>query len=156
MPEALKNGRANYIIFEELIRKLTGFRKTKGSDHIDAGGRTYEQKSFVDEQLDPVGDIFRTSSSSTFGANNHGPKVKAFLDSGDYSSAMQLCMETGYNKNDFYIYTNTGQYDVSVPFKYIIIPKNSVLNLLSKSDPRLISRREILELSNSEVTITTL
>ena len=156
MPEALKNGRANYIIFEELVRKLTGLKKATGSDHKDSEGRTYEQKSFVDERIDPTGDMFRTSSSSTFGANNHGPKIKQFLSDGDYPSALNLCMETGYNKNDFYIYTNTGQYEVSVPFKYLVIPKNSVISLLSKTDPRMISRKEILELSTSEVEITTI
>jgi hypothetical protein len=154
MPEALKNGRANYIIFEELVRNLTGLKKAKGSDHVDTNGKTYEQKSFVDEALDPMGDIFRTSSSSTFGANNKGPEVKRLLEMDDYRAALKLCKVTGYNKNDYYIYTNTGQYEVSVPFKYIIVPTSSVLRLLSQTDPRLISRSEILYLATSQVEIT--
>lgn len=153
MPEALKNGRANYILFEELVRKLTGLKKAKGSDHVDASGRTYEQKSFVDEVLDPGGDIFRTSSSSTFAANNKGPEVKRLLERDDYVAALKLCKETGYNKNDFYIYTNTGQYEVSVPFRYLIVPTSSVLKLISQTDPRLISRSEILSLATAHVDI---
>ena len=31
-PDTLANGRANYILFEELVRALTGLRKTTGSD----------------------------------------------------------------------------------------------------------------------------
>ena len=42
-PETLANGRANYILFEELIRKMTGLTKAKNSDHKDDTGKTYEQ-----------------------------------------------------------------------------------------------------------------
>jgi len=45
MDKALANGRANYVIFEELIRHFTGLLETTGSDHKDSDAKTYEQKS---------------------------------------------------------------------------------------------------------------
>jgi len=76
------------------------------------------------------------------------------LEGGKYEKARKLCECTGYSKNNFYIYTNTGQYDPSVPFKYIIVPRELVLKHLSKSDPRLISRSEVLALAKKEVKIS--
>ena len=154
MLEALKNGRANYIIFEELVRKLTGLVKTSGSDHEDSQGSKYEQKSYVDYAIDSSKEFFQTSSSSTFPANRYGKEIKELLEGGNYEKAKKLCECTGYSKNNFYIYTNTGQYDPSVPFKYIIVPRELVLKHLSKSDPRLISRSEVLALAKIEVKIS--
>lgn len=155
MDKALANGRANYVIFEELIRHFTGLLETTGSDHKDSGGKTYEQKSFPDAELHPKSpDLFRMSSSSTFGANNHGPKVKAFLDSGDYEAALELCKTTGYNKNDFYIFTNTGGFKPDSTLRYIILPKTEVIEHLDSEDPRLISRSTVLGLAKSKVVIS--
>lgn len=155
MDKALANGRANYVIFEELIRHFTGLLETTGSDHRDSDGKTYEQKSYPDADLHPNSpDLFRISSSSTFAANNHGPKVKAFLENGDYDSALELCKTTGYNKNDFYIFTNTGGFKPESTLRYIILPKDEVLDHLDSEDPRLISRSTVLGLAKSKVVIS--
>ena len=42
---SLSNGRSSYVIFESLVRELTGLKKVKNSDHVDSAGRFYEQKS---------------------------------------------------------------------------------------------------------------
>lgn len=152
--KALANGRANYVIFEELIRHFAGLLETTGSDHKDSHGKTYEQKSYPDPELHPNSDdLFRISSSSTFAANNHGPKVKAFLECGDYESALELCKTTGYNKNDFYVFTNTGGFKAGSTLRYIILPKNEVLEHLDSKDPRMISRSTVLGLAKSKVVI---
>ena len=62
-------------------------------------------------------------------------------------------MEKGYDKNDFYVYINSAQYQISIALSYVIIPKRDVLRLLSKSDPRLISRRDVLNLVTKKVVI---
>jgi hypothetical protein len=146
-PDTLANGRANYILFEELIRALTGLKKATGSDHVGPDGSLYEQKAFKDLELFPgnENDLFQTSASNTFGANNNGPKIKKFLESNNYESALEICMETGYRKNQFYIYTNTKSYKTSVPLKYFVVPTIDVLASLSSSDPRLISRNSLLK-----------
>ena len=145
-PETLANGRANYILFEELIRKMTGLTKAKNSDHKDNTGKTYEQKAYKDPAIYPKlnDDLFHTSASSTFGANNKGPKIKKLLESGDYQAALAICKETGYDYNDFYIYTNTKQYKSSFPLRYFVMPKADVLAILEADDPRKISRKVIL------------
>jgi hypothetical protein len=154
-PEALSNGRANYIIFESLIRDVTGFIKTSGSDHKDELGRRYEQKSYEDPDLYPESkDLFRCSSSSTFGANNHGPKIKAYIAAGEYEKALELCKSTGYNKNDFYIFTNTGGYKPAIPFRFFIVDKNVLVENLNLNDPRLISKTVLFNMLKSKVKIT--
>lgn len=154
-PEALSNGRANYIIFESLIRSITGLQKTSGSDHQDNLGRKYEQKSYEDPELYPTSkDLFRCSSSSTFSANNHGPKVDAFVDAGEYAKALEVCMKTGYNKNDFYIFTNTGGYEPRVPFRFFLLDKEKLLSNLDSKDPRLVSKTVLFGMLKSKVVIT--
>ncbi|MEI6671389.1 MAG: hypothetical protein WCL15_05140 [Actinomycetes bacterium] len=145
-PDTLANGRANYILFEELLRKLTGLSKAKHSDHEDSNGKTFEQKAYKDPAIypDPDDDFFQTSASTTFGANNNGPKIKKLLEGGDYDSALAICKETGYNKNDFYIYTNTKQFNVSFPLRYFVMPKADVLVNLATHDPRLVNRKTLL------------
>ena len=101
----------------------------------------------------PEHDDFQTSASSTFGANNKGPLIKRLLDNGDYQSALKICIETGYEKNQAYVYTNTRKYIAEVPFRYIIVPKLDVLDMLSKEDPRLISRDGILKKVKKTVQI---
>ncbi len=144
MTGTLANGRSNYLLFEQLVRDLIGLERTAGSDHVAADGCRYEQKAYTDPQIDPAADLFQTSASSTFGANNNGPKVKAFLEAGDYPGALAICAATGYDHNDFYIYTNTRSYNPSVPFRFLIVPKVDVVGLLDASDPRLISRSVVL------------
>ena len=153
-PEALASGRANYMLFEALVRDFSGLLKTSGSDHKDAQDRTYEQKAYEDPEAYPKSkDIFRCSSSSTFGANNHGPKVKRFIELGDYAAALQLCKETGYDKNDFYVFTNSGSFVATVPFRYFIIPKDDVVANLDLEDPRLISRSKLLSMIKAKVVL---
>lgn len=142
----LSNGRASYILFENLVRERFGLLKAKGSDHQDAKGRMYEQKSYVDASLSST-DLFHTAASSTFGANNNGPKIKALLAKGDYDEALALVKTTGFSKNDFYIYTNTGGFDGSSPLRVLFVTQADVLALIDKTDPRLISRSALLRLS---------
>ena len=152
--KALASGRSNYIIFEELVREFADLYPTSGSDHKDSANRTYEQKAFEDESLHPKSkDLFRCSASSTFAANNNGPKIKKLLEANDYSGALEICKITGYNKNDFYVFTNSGSYSTTVPFKYFILPKHEVMKHLDKKDPRIISRSTLLGLLKSKVVL---
>lgn len=153
-PEALSSGRSNYMLFEALVRDFSGLVTTSGPDHKDSHNRTYEQKAYKDpEAYLKSKDLFRCSSSSTFPANNHGPKVKRFLEQGDYAAALQLCKETGYDKNDFYVFTNSGSFVATVPFRYFIIPKDDVVANLDSEDPRLISRSKLLSMVKSKVVL---
>lgn len=145
-PDTLANGRANYILFEELVRALTGLIKTAGSDHTSPTGTKYEQKAFKDTVLYPgtENDLFQTSASSTFGANNDGPRIKRLLAANDYESALKICRVTGYDHNEFYIYTNTRGFKPTVPLKYFVVPTVDVISNLNPSDPREISRKTLL------------
>lgn len=144
-PETLANGRANYIVFEWLIRDLAELTKTTGSDSKDAHGRTYEQKAYKDPELYPNdSDLFRVSSSSTFGANNYGPTVNRLVRERKYDEAFAIVDETGYSKNDFYILTNTGGYNPTIPLRFVILEKDLLVANLDKVDPRLISKNVIL------------
>lgn len=154
-PETLSNGRANYVLFEELIRKITGLRKTERSDHTSKNNETYEQKAYYDTELYPESkyDLFQTSASSTFGANNNGPKIKKFLETNKYEEALALCRQTGYDHNDFYIYTNTRDFNPKIPMRFFIVPTRDVIANLSKDDPRLISRSKIMSMVKSHKKI---
>ncbi len=153
-PDALASGRANYMIFEALVRDFAGLEKTTSSDHIDSKGRTYEQKAYEDPELYPKSnDLFRCSSSSTFGANNDGPKVKKFLENNDYASALELCKVKGYNKNDFYIFTNSGSFKTEIPFRYFIIPKDDLVAELDSEDPRMISKTKLFNMIQTKVVL---
>jgi hypothetical protein len=149
----LSSGRANYILIEDLISRFSQGGK---SDLRDVAGFNYEVKSYRDVAAHPSSDAdwFHTASSSTFAANNYGPAVKEMLDKGHYQDALELCKEKGYNKNEFYVYVNSAQYQIGTALSYVIVPKSDVLRLLSKSDPRLISRRKILGLVTSKVAIS--
>lgn len=153
-PDALASGRANYMLFEALVRDFAGLQKTTSSDHKDSDGKTYEQKAYEDPELYPKSkDLFRCSSSSTFGANNDGPKVKALLEAGNYSGALELCKVKGFNKNDFYIFTNSGSYKTDVPFRYFIIPKDELVANLDSEDPRMISKTRLFSMIKSKVVL---
>ena len=154
-PEALSNGRANYILFEYLVRDLAGIKKTTGSDHKNSEGNKFEQKAFPDFDLYPnADDLFRISASSTFGANNNGPKIKKLLEENDYAGALEICMTTGYGKNDFYILTNTSNFKPHVPFRYIILPTAELIAHLDKADPRMVSRSWVLNQVKQTVKIS--
>lgn len=144
--EVLRNGRASYVLFESLVRELTGLSKATVSDHKDHRGRKYEQKAYPDIELWPRDkDLFRCSASSTFGANNNGPRIKRLLEAGDYEGALKICRETGYDKNDFYIFTNTSKFVASVPFRFVCMTAQDVLSNVDKGDPRMISRTLVLQ-----------
>lgn len=153
-PEALSNGRANYILFESLIRHFTGLSKAQVSDHVDSNGKRYEQKAYEDPELYPRSkDLFRFSASSTFGANNNGPKIKKLLETGNYQEALAICMKTGYDKNDFYIFTNSAGYSTEIPLRYFIVPKSSLIKMLDLKDPRLVSKSRLFRLIQSKVVL---
>lgn len=145
-PDTLANGRANYILFEELVRTITGLKKTSGSDHTGPDGTRYEQKAFMDPVLYPgdENDYFQTSASSTFPANNNGPRIKRLLEANDYESALKICCETGYDHNAYYIYTNTKKFKTDVPLKFFAVPTKDVISCLNPLDPREVSRKALL------------
>lgn len=154
----LGNGRANYILFENFVAQCTGLNPNSqggASDLVDDSGNGFEVKSYKDPALhpDPRNDLFHTAASSTFGPNNHGPTINRLLRDGKYDEALQICKESGYNKNSFYIYLNTAQYRVDVPLRYMIVPTSDVLRLISPQDPRLISRKALLDLAEERVQI---
>lgn len=154
----LSNGRASYILFQHLVSRLSGLRENSegnSSDLVDDEGRGYEVKSYADPQLwpKPGVDLFHTAASSTFGPNNHGPRIRDLLKAGDYDQALQICRLSGYDKNAFYIYTNTSGYAATIPFRYFVIPTETVLQTLSTADPRRISRRALLAMCTSTVRV---
>lgn len=154
----LRNGRASYILFQNLVAKLTGLvdgNEGGSSDLLDKSADGFEVKSYKDPDLHPKAkdDIFHTAASSTFGPNNLGPVVKGLLEGGDYEGALTVCRATGYDKNAYYIFTNTGGYEPSVPFRYFIVPTSTVLATISRTDPRKISRRDLLRLIRKRVVI---
>lgn len=145
----LENGRANYILFENLTGMLAGLsQNSQGgkADLKDASGLQYEVKSYPDLETYPAEkfDLFHTAASSTFGPNNKGPVVKKLLEAGDYGGALAVCKAAGYNHTDYFVYTNTAKFKPSAPFRFVVISKIDVLGMLEWHDPRLISRRRIL------------
>ncbi len=156
----LSNGRSNYILFEKLVAFLSGLgAHSQGAkaDLICSETRhLYEVKAYQDPLLDTKpnqGEFFQTSASCTFGANNKGPIIKSLLAAGDYVKALEICRETGYDHNQRYIYTNTRGYLPSIAFSYFIVPTSTVIDCLSKEDPRLVSRSKLLEKISKTVLI---
>jgi hypothetical protein len=150
--QSMKNGRANFDVVQRPIADCAGLSlKSEGadSDLQDSLGRGYEVKSYLDPERWPARtlrqDTFHTAPSSLFNANNQGPAIKRLLEAGNHSEAMEMCRKSGYDKNDFYVYVNSGRFDFSVPLRYVILPTAEVLKLVSKIDPRDISRTAILE-----------
>jgi hypothetical protein len=153
-PEALRNGRANYPIFEELIREVTGLQKATTFDHQSSKGEIYEQKSYLEPVMYPKkGKLFHISRSKTFGANNEGPTYKKLLDAGNYKAAKEKLMPD-YKKINYFIFTNTGEYEPNTPFRFVVMPRKDVLSILDKKDPRRISRLDMLNLSNGRIILT--
>jgi len=154
----LENGRANYILFENLTGMLTGLSQNSQGGKADlksADGAQYEVKSYPDVEVYPElkYDLFHTAASSTFGPNNKGPIIKKMLAEGDYQSALDICKQAGFDHTDFFVYTNTAKFKPSTPFRFTIVPKHKVLELLDLRDPRLISRRSILGLCTDVVRL---
>jgi len=167
--KVLANGRCSYLVFEMVLERLTGLEgngQGKGSDLVDSKkdeeDEGYEVKSFHDQDDYPKkGKAFHTAASCTASANNRGPEIKALLADGDYAGALKICETTGYDHNVFYIYTNTAEWRLrgsgNTKFKYIVIPKKALLELLKKKkkddekegkepDPRTIKRSDLFEL----------
>lgn len=159
------NGRSSYMIFEELVSILTGFERNsqaQGSDFSYAG-KGYEQKSFANlfalkkdkgkivprykTESGYKNQKFHTAASCCATANNVGKDtIRPLLKEGKYQEALDICKETGYNHNDYYVYTNTGGFDpLKSAFSYVIVPKEFVLQNLDKKDPRKISLKCILD-----------
>jgi hypothetical protein len=158
MTAILSNGRANYILFENLTGMLTGLLQNSQGGKADLkseDGMQYEVKSYpdIDEYPSEKFDLFHTAASSTFGPNNKGPFVKKCLADGDYSTALEICKNAGYNHTDFFVYTNTAKFKPSSPFRFTIVPKAQVLELLDQSDPRLISRQRIMSLCTETIRL---
>jgi len=154
---ALSNGRCSYLIFEELVGKLAGLEpgtQGSGSDLKDEDGNGYEMKAYMDPIIYPrKGEEFHTSASCTFPPNRHGKKIRKMLSDGRYSQVLKLCKETGYSKNEFYIYTNTSRFTLELPLKFLILPTSRVLTLISKTDPRKICRQDVLDAADEEVDV---
>jgi hypothetical protein len=151
--DLLSSGRANYLLFQQLVARCTGWGS--GSEGGDSdltlpGGLGAEVKAFYDADAYPAATAkhttIHTAASSTFGPNNNGPKVKRLLAAGDYPGALALCASTGYDKNAYYVYTNTRGYKAGTPLKYLVVPTAAVAANLSKQDPRIIDRGALLKL----------
>lgn len=156
----LSSGRANYLLFQDLVGRCTGW--ASGSEGGDSdlsipGGKGAEVKAYYDPTSYPDTTAkyaaIHTAASSTFGPNNNGPKVKALLKAGDYAAALDLCTTTGYTKNAYYVYTNTRGYRAGEPLKYLVVPTTTVLANLSKNDPRTIDRTALMSLIRRTRTI---
>ena len=74
----LTNGRANYVLFQHVVARCTGLSENSegaAADLVDDAGRGYEVKSYKDPEAYPFKDErFHTAASSTFPANNRGPR----------------------------------------------------------------------------------
>ena len=94
-----------------------------------------------------------TGASGLF-ANNSGAKAyKELLKNQDYVEAMRTCKNLGYASNSFYIYTNTGEYNISVPFRFITVESKWVIKNVEKENPAILKREKLL---NSIISKTVL
>lgn len=152
----ISNGRASYMFFESLVRSLFGLEKARrdGSDHLDPStGKYLEQKSFKYSSSKTRKGVFQTSASNTFGANNRGSLIKKLLLEGKYQEALNICRETGYDKNDFYVYTNTGGFVPGGVLEIIFLKTEDVMKALSDTDPRKIDVKDIYSLVKEELVL---
>jgi hypothetical protein len=154
----LSNGRSSYVLFQFLVAFCLGLdgNSEGGDSDLCSGDTKIEVKAYADPTLRPSANLdwFHTAASSTFGPNNRGPEVKGLLAAGKYQAALEVCRETGFAKNDFYVYTNTSGYRPDVPLRFIALPTDTVLSLLSTQDPRLINRRDVLACATRTELIT--
>lgn len=157
----LTSGRTNYALFQHLTALATGLvdgSEGAASDLLDPqSGAGYEVKAFYDKGHYPTTtrkhEVIHTAASSTFGPNNRGPVIKQLLQQDRYEDALQLCIETGYGLNDFYIYTNTRGFQPGQRFTYLILPTETVIANLSPKDPRVIERTTLLALAQNAVEL---
>ena len=143
------NGRASYVYYEEILREIFQMGQGIGSDHRTSRG-VIEQKSYEDPANRKKDYEFYTGASCTFPANNYGKTVGQALRDGNYSQALQIVKETGFNKNDFYVYTNTGKMVLGRSLSAIFLKTSDVLSLISHTDPRKISRQSVLDSALTE------
>ena len=86
----LSNGRGSYLVFEALIRELTGLVQGKKADHANGQGKLFEQKSFVDLDNKPRNQGKIHTGASALFANNSGARAyKELLKNHDYVEAMK-------------------------------------------------------------------
>ena len=146
--DTLKSGRTNYELFQYIICWFFSLKGGVGVDLVDPSGNKYEIKSFLDHDVHPRNgkkeDLVHTAASKAFGPNNSGPIIKEMVRNNEYEKALSLCRELSYDKVDYFIYTNTRQFNPSQPFKFMAIDKDDVMNMLDPKDPRCISRRSLL------------
>lgn len=138
------------------ITNLTAESEGAGSDfrlQVAASDSGVEANRYADPELHPRDCKVHVAASSTFGPNNHGPKIKALLKNGEYDEALKLCRRTGYDKSDYYLLTNTQGFNTSIPFRFVLIPTKDLLMALSKSDPRVAGRDALLGLVQNTQTI---
>ena len=142
----LSNGRGSYLVFEALIRELTGLVQGKKADHVNAKGKLFEQKSFVDLENKPRSQGKIHTGASALFANNSGARAyKELLKNHDYLEAMETCKKLGYASNAFYIYTNTGEFNVKVPFRFITVESKWVIDNVEMDNPAILMRKKLLD-----------
>jgi hypothetical protein len=146
--DTMKNGRTNYQITENIVCKFFNLNKGIGVDLVDYAGNKYEIKAFLDSDAYPGDgkreDRIHTAASSAFKANNNGPTISRLVKNDNYGEALSICDKLSYNKIDYFIYTNTRQFKASQPLKIMFFEKEYVMDRLDPEDPRLISRRTLL------------
>lgn len=149
--DVLGNGRSNYVMFQKLaglLAGLTPYSEGGAADLVGPDGAAYEVKAYLDPEAHPgTGrkvDAIHTAASATFGPNNLGPVIARLLAAGDYAAALQRCCETGFDRADYYLYTNTRSYTPGTPFRFLILATETILSLLDQTDPRIVSRRALL------------
>jgi hypothetical protein len=158
--DTLTSGRVNYALFQSLVGRCAGLSPHSeggAADLVAGDGTRYEVKAYFDHVAHPgdrrrVADI-HTAASSTFSANNHGPRVAALLAAGRYDDALGICSQLGYAHNDYYVYTNTRGYTPAVPLRYTVVATSTLLDVLSGDDPRVVPRASILGLVTRTETI---
>lgn len=142
----LRNGRGSYLIFEALIRDLTGLKQGKKADHVDRRGNLYEQKSFVDLQNKPKNQgRIHTGASALFANNSGASAYKALLEKQDYLGAMNTCKRLGYSSNSFYIYTNTGEFNPKIPLRFMTVESKWVIKNVNSDNPAILQRSVLLK-----------
>jgi hypothetical protein len=147
--KTLKSGRTNYETFESIICKFLPLKKGTSIDLVDPVGNKFEVKSYLDDKVYPGNkralDSVHTAASKAFGPNNSGPRISRLVKENEYGEALSICKSLSYDKIDYFIYTNTRQFDNSQPFKFMVIKKADVMSWLDHKDPRCVSRQALLD-----------
>lgn len=157
--QAFKNGRCNYLMFEQVVATLTGLRSNgqgAKADLVDDLGNRYEVKAYHEPEF--YGglkkyEFIHTAASCAFTANNRDKEIRGFLEQGFYEKALNYCKDLSYNRIDYFIYTNTRDFKPGSPLRFIVIPKGEVMSALSKEDPRILSRQKLLDWVKKRVKI---